>query len=86
VPHIGEAGSRNQSHIARAYDCNSHAPLQSKRFRITFPSQRRKKVIPASSQFGRILNLAGFFAAESSHSTHPASLRDKSGNAQPSLE
>jgi hypothetical protein len=41
-------------------------------------------VIPASSQFGRILNLAGFFAAESSHSTHPASLRDKSGNAQPS--
>jgi hypothetical protein len=51
-----------------------------------FRAQRRKKVIPASSQFGRILNLAGFFAAESSHSTHPASLRDKSGNAQPSLE
>jgi hypothetical protein len=41
-------------------------------------------VIPASSHLGRILNLAGFISAGPSHPTHPASLRDKSGKAQPS--
>jgi hypothetical protein len=49
--------------------------LQSKSFRII--CRYGASSDSGLFHFGRILNLAGFFAAESSHSNHP-------GNAQPS--